>query len=381
MQRQGLATMTRTSKHHSLSPMLKPTFAILTLLGLAGCSSADGPEHERQSDELTSTPAIPFRQRYFTVKRDMRFCPSPRCGGYFVQAVNQLTTRCADGSQAERCYVASIDWSALGGDPRISAATVVIDGSIQPKDYPSFGSLGVLVARGAWGSATAATPAGVYYRLADKGLQCITAPCFSISAEVLNLGTPMLLSGLDLNGVGATPEQLTAARRSLSAGTLLATGKLRGIVFPTGTGRELVASQFFLPARAAASQCQSDVDCGAGTWCRPRQAGGKECVPFVGEGKACEGFTVPWLFQRCEPRLRCDLPELIADAPGVCRSQCKSSADCRANQYCATDQLCHDDGTCDASGDCNREGNTYAHSECVGQGVCSEGRCGWKCAY
>jgi hypothetical protein len=357
---------------------------VLTLgtLELSACSSADGPgdangDANGEGSQTAAASAV-SRQRYFTVTPDMRRCVSPLCGGYFVQAVNNAFTVCADGTRAERCYVASIDWTAMGGDPQIVATTVVVEGSVRPKVYPTFGNLGVLVAKGAWGSATAATPAGRYFRLTDNGIVCITAPCFSINAEVLNQGTIITLSGLDLSRVGATPGQLEAAQQALSAGALLATGKLTNPTFPAGTGRDLVASQFFLPPKLS-SQCKSDADCTSGTWCRQTQDGGNECVPFVGEGKSCNGFTVPWLYERCEPHLTCDTPPFVADAPGVCRSSCKSNADCKAAQYCASDKLCHDDATCDFSVDCNLEGNAYPHILCVGYGVCSDSSCGWQC--
>lgn len=34
-------------------------------------------------------------------------------------------------------------------------------------------------------------------------------------------------------------------------------------------------------------------------------------------GESCNGFTLPWFYERCEPVLVCDTPEFIADAPGI----------------------------------------------------------------
>jgi hypothetical protein len=131
--------------------------------------------------------------------------------------------------------------------------------------------------------------------------------------------------------------------------------------------------------------CKADEDCDGDSWCRPVQSDGStdstyECVLFVGEGARCNGFTLPWLYERCEPQLTCDTPDNVADAPGVCRASCESDADCREGSYCASDKLCDDDGACEREVDCNLPGNNYAHIECVGHGVCSlEGRCGWQC--
>jgi hypothetical protein len=133
------------------------------------------------------------------------------------------------------------------------------------------------------------------------------------------------------------------------------------------------------------SECKTDADCASGSWCRQMQSDGStppsyECAPFVGEGARCNGFTLPWLYERCEPGLVCDTPDMIADAPGICRKGCESDKDCKPGSYCASDKLCDEDGACEREVDCNLPGNAYAHIECVGHGVCSwEQRCGYEC--
>ena len=131
--------------------------------------------------------------------------------------------------------------------------------------------------------------------------------------------------------------------------------------------------------------CTTDQDCDAASWCRQVKTDGTtepsyECVPFVGQGARCNGFTLPWMYERCEPQLTCDTPDFVADARGVCRSSCESNADCTEGSYCASDKLCDDDGACERELDCNVEGNDYAHIECLGHGVCDLlGACGWEC--
>jgi hypothetical protein len=133
------------------------------------------------------------------------------------------------------------------------------------------------------------------------------------------------------------------------------------------------------------SECKSDADCPQGSWCREAQSDGTsepsyECAPFVGEGSRCEGFTPPWLYERCEPTLSCDKPDGVADATGLCRRSCSGNKDCKESNYCASDKLCDDDGACENDADCSMPGNSYAHIECVGHPVCqSDYRCGWPC--
>lgn len=132
------------------------------------------------------------------------------------------------------------------------------------------------------------------------------------------------------------------------------------------------------------SECKSDADCPQGSWCREAQSDSKEpiyeCAPFVGEGSRCEGFTPPWLFERCAPGLTCDTPDGVADATGICRKSCASDKDCKESDYCASDKLCDEDGACENADDCNLPGNAFAHIECVGRGTCgADYRCGWQC--
>jgi hypothetical protein len=129
------------------------------------------------------------------------------------------------------------------------------------------------------------------------------------------------------------------------------------------------------------SECFGDEDCSSGEWCRAAPPDGSiyECVPFVGDGERCNGFTTPWNYEQCEAGLTCDTPDFVADAPGICRGRCPSQG-CGNQGYCAADGLCDDDGACERDVDCNLLGNDYAHIECVGHGVCdASGRCGWEC--
>src|SRR6187399_598540 len=98
------------------------TTTIASLLGALACSggaadaSADG-----SSDGDTATLAQDLRgpdaASYLQLRRDLRRCAAPLCGGFFVDSVNRATLRCADGQRSAECYVAELDLSALGLAP------------------------------------------------------------------------------------------------------------------------------------------------------------------------------------------------------------------------------------------------------------------------
>lgn len=86
------------------------------------------------------------------------------------------------------------------------------------------------------------------------------------------------------------------------------------------THREMREPAGTPPGGDAPPVCTSDQDCPAETWCRAREGGGSECVPFAAEGDRCGGFTLPSHQERCAPGLECtDFPEPTGDVPGYCR--------------------------------------------------------------
>lgn len=357
-------------------------------LGMAAiaCSQPVSGSHEVDTDTemvpewgetelaLEAKPG-PAPGRYYEIRPDMRKCVSPLCGGYFVKALNRPRTRCADGTFESECYVAEVK----ANQPLPVAASVVVHGSIESNVYPDFGELGRLVVDDAWGSATDVEPRGVFFRVSNSGIVCITTPCPTIELQRLNTPFGRRVSGLNLKAAGASDEQLTAAQAAYEAGELIVSGRVKP--GPPDVGPSLVGTQFYLPEPA--TQCSTDADCAKDEWCRQAEDGGAECVPFVGIGDSCGGFTLPWYFEQCLPGLVCDFPNYIADAPGVCRATCNGSEECPEEEYCTASGVCRGDGTCQYATDCNADGNTWPHIECVGHATCpmfGDGeQCGWQC--
>lgn len=77
------------------------TLALLGLFALTALSS---------TAEAVPAPA----PQVFSLRPDPRMCPSPMCGGWWISRVNHAQMRCADGTTAQACYVAEVDWSGLG---------------------------------------------------------------------------------------------------------------------------------------------------------------------------------------------------------------------------------------------------------------------------
>ncbi len=192
---------------------------------------------------------------YFSVRPDLRKCPSPQCGGVFVQTVNRLTTRCPDGKLRPECYVAEVNLAALALPPeeedavreRIQNGTVLLNGHLANKPFSPLGGPATFNAVEVWLSATDARPSGEFFRILDSGLVCIAAPCLSFQEFKLNTFISRAIAGIDLSLVGADEKQLAAAGDALLTDSgILATGKHGIVTGPAGEAQALTASQFYL---------------------------------------------------------------------------------------------------------------------------------------
>src|SRR6266576_1772735 len=103
---------------------------------------------------------------FYSVRRDLRRCVSPMCGGYFVKRVNTPSTRCANGRFMRECYVAEINGN---GQPQTDSDNLLVRGRIVAKRYGRFGNLGELRVSESWKPLGSSRPAGIYYLARQRG--------------------------------------------------------------------------------------------------------------------------------------------------------------------------------------------------------------------
>ena len=178
---------------------------------------------------------------FYSFRRDLRRCASPRCGGYFVKLVNQRRTRCADNRLQEECYVAEINW---GRQPQQDNERALLRGSMRLRR-----GFGVFRVTEVWEAAGTSEPADRFFRVRDRGLRCVAAPCPSHSQATLNLAVTRNIAGVDLSGAGA-PDNLVgeATQAMTSRDGILASGTHEIVTGPAGRMQMLKASQFYLRA-------------------------------------------------------------------------------------------------------------------------------------
>lgn len=187
---------------------------------------------------------------YVEVRKDLRRCASPLCGGFWLRRLNAQMMRCADGSMQRECYVAE-----LSDAPEAlleESGQYLLRGRILARDYEGFGNLGEFAVSGAWHAATDVLPGAresrnVHYSgIESSGIVCITTPCESLNEYVLNSPRQRLLTDLDLSRVKASPELEQKALDLIGGdGVVLMRGITRAL--ETNPGRVFEARQVYLP--------------------------------------------------------------------------------------------------------------------------------------
>jgi hypothetical protein len=209
------------------SLVVTATLAVATIAVAAGAPASAAPNIPRS---------------IYVVQRDMRMCPSPLCGGYWVALANHGRTRCADGTLRARCYVAFVRDRSTGRTVSLAegglAAAVLTP---QPTDW---NTLGVLLVDATWAPVGRASAIGRFFRLRDTGTRCIRRPCFSIRADLLNSSKrPVRVSALRLGPAQTGPPRGRAERALASADGLLVSGS---IVNTSSGDRVFAATQVYL---------------------------------------------------------------------------------------------------------------------------------------
>ncbi len=191
-------------------------------------------------DSLASTST------YYTIRRDLRRCASPMCGGYFIKLVNERRTPCANGRYMTECYVATIEWNGLQEPDRPGA---LVRGSLSIRGNRR-GQFGVLLAREVWLPAGDTQSSGTFYRVKDRGVRCIAAPCETHHEARLNSTIHRNIAGVDLSGAGAPENVVSEASAAMTAPDgILVAGVNTRVTGPAGRSQMLKATQFFVRAK------------------------------------------------------------------------------------------------------------------------------------
>jgi hypothetical protein len=224
------------------------------------------------------------------------------CGGYFIKLVNQPRTRCANGRSMTECYVASIEWNGL---PEPEGDGAIVRGMLTSRGDRR-GTFGVLRAREVWTPAGTNRASGTFFRVRDRGIRCIAAPCETHHEAKLNTSVSRNVAGVDLSGTGA-PDNATgdALAAMTSQEGMLVAGSNSPVTGPAGRSQTLKATQFYLRANASASNPRPS------TPATPSPQNPKPCFKTGCSGQVCADEEVVTTCEfkpeyECYKRAKCE---------------------------------------------------------------------------
>ena len=192
---------------------------------------------------------------FYMIRRDLRRCASPMCGGYFIKLVNQSRTRCANGRYMNECYVATIEWN---GQPETDKDGTLVRGRLSTRGDRR-GKYGVLLATEVWLAAGDKQASGTFFRVRDRGLRCIAAPCETHHEAKLNSRVSRNIAGVDLSGAGASENAISDATTAMtSSERVIVAGTHSRVTGPAGRSQMLKATQFYLRAKPGGSSSGND---------------------------------------------------------------------------------------------------------------------------
>jgi hypothetical protein len=147
--------------------------------------------------------------------------------GYTLARLNRSTTTCFGGANHASCTVSTLDFSESGlvtiQDKLTSAAHVT--GGVFAIARGRFASGGRFLVTEGWVAQGGAPADGVFARVLDNGIRCITAPCPSLVEKGLNESNTANIAAVDFTAGGFTDRQtdtLNEAMLTEDAGILVA---------------------------------------------------------------------------------------------------------------------------------------------------------------
>jgi len=238
---------------------------------VAGCSPPVDTKDElagesTDQDEFAGNAgAVDDASTYFGIAADLRKCPSPTCGGWFLTRLNRTTTRCHDGRSADACYTPVLDWSeanlpeaqqatlldACSKDAASPGVYAIVRGRFERTNTTPRPELGRFVISEAWIAEGDTVSDGAFVRVTDNGLRCFVAPCPSLTEDVLNRAQSTNIAGIDWAPAELSDRQIAECVQAMSTrdGVLVA-GYYYRMWGPAGTalGRTATAAYYRLTA-------------------------------------------------------------------------------------------------------------------------------------
>jgi hypothetical protein len=201
---------------------------------LAGCAASGDPQDQVANEAATGSVDAAdagYAYTYYALAPDLRKCPSPMCGGWFLKELNHSTTKCFDGT-ATACYVPALDWSEAGLSDAYQAVLLdaartpdvfggvyaIVRGRLAKYDVPTFApDRGRFVISEGWVAEGETSSTGLFVKIEDNGMRCLVAPCRSMDEWTLNMTSATDIAGVDFTQAKLSPDQIEECRDAIAS--------------------------------------------------------------------------------------------------------------------------------------------------------------------
>ena len=185
-----------------------PTFALFGCFGHQEASEALPPTHFAAHHSSLDGAEGDLRSAVYSWQRDRRRCAAPRCGGYWLKAVNLRQTICADGTSrsAQGCYVAGLELHGL----ELQDNDLLL-GEFQKEQYGDMWADHLDVKATFTPVLEGAQPYPWIHLVQDTGVRCITIPCDSTQIALVNTDLAWTDYGFSYDDLALEEQEVLAA--------------------------------------------------------------------------------------------------------------------------------------------------------------------------
>lgn len=194
---------------------------LLLLLATSACATDDLTDElaGETSDAVDGKAdgAVDGASTYFTLA-------TPDGTTFTLARVNRTTTVCADGKTKSSCTTPQLDWSEshIGRPVQDKLTGAARNGFALVRGR--FAKPNRFIVTEGWVGEGPNAPDGVFARVIDNGIRCITAPCPSMTEKGLNGSNTANIAALDYAPSNLTEKQVDAFSTSIfdDAGIIIA---------------------------------------------------------------------------------------------------------------------------------------------------------------
>jgi len=149
--------------------------------------------------------------------------------GYTLARLNRSTTVCANGAAKASCFAPSLDWSEValtaGSQAKlIEASALTREAALVRGRFATKAGVARFIVTEAWLAESNTVAGGVFAKVTNSGIECITTPCPTMKEHSLNNSFIANISAIDWSYASLSSREIDAFSNEIDSpfGTIIA---------------------------------------------------------------------------------------------------------------------------------------------------------------